>query len=203
MSSGMLTEQALLFELRSPTTPLETKQASIGSALTSPAATSSLASLVRDWMLDTLLRAQKSPTSSQASVFTSASWWALLARAVGDAPAGSASSTPQTLPILAHFVASYAGQPEADRDLVQSATAVWGKLASTGFRKATVDGALDGYGALLKATAKVVDRNADDIEQWQELVLVWLKTMRQIVDPVKAGKKVSRPCLCASLPSRD
>jgi len=184
-------EQSLLFELRSPTTPLENKQQSIITALATNASPS-LATLIRDWILDTQLRSLKSNTSAQAELLSSASWWLLLARVVSDAPAGSASSAPQTLPIVSHWVGTYAAQVEAQTDVVRSVTVVWTKLGAVGMRKATADGALDGYGALLKATAAVVKRGGDDLGDWEDLVLIWLRTLRLVVDPAKAGKKVSK-----------
>lgn len=183
-------EQSLLFELRSPTTPLETKHQLISSAIATHSSPS-LATLSRDWILDTLLRSLKATSSPQADLITAPGWWSLLARVVSDSPAGSASSAPQTVPILSHFVTSYAELGEANAELVRSVVGVWGRLGGVGMRKATADGALEGWAALIRATKVVVERAGDDVGEWDELVVGWSKTLRTVVDPAKAGKKVS------------
>lgn len=184
-------EQSLLFELRSPTTPLETKQHSILSALSS-SPSPSLSALSRDWILDSFLRATKSTHPAHADLLTSPAWWALLAQAAAGAPAGSASSAPATLPVLVHWVAAYAALPAADEGVVRSVVGVWGRLGGVGMRKATADGALEGYATLIRATKVVVERGGEDVGAWEELVVVWSKTLRLVIDPAKAGKKVTR-----------
>ncbi|BGP17724.1 hypothetical protein JCM10213_005305 [Rhodosporidiobolus nylandii] len=185
-------EQQLLYALRNPTTPLAAKVADAASALDS-SSSASLPPLVRDWALETLVKATRvAQNSATEATLLSTPLWLVLARAADASP--SPSTPHPTLPIFVSFAAAYSSTPNRpNEDLLRGAVDVWRKLAAGGMRKATPDQALDSYEKLLEASAKVLhgSRSEQDRRLWEELAVVWLKTLRTVVlEGGKGGKKV-------------
>lgn len=175
-------EQQLLYQLRSPTLPLDDKLQLIATALDTESS-NSLAQLVRDWMVDLLLKSRQ----QHPEIILSAPCWTLLARACLLSP--SISSSP-SLPVFVAFVQAYPTSGKANADLINAVSTSWSKLAGSAMRKATVDAALSGTAALLTASAQVLQRNDDASLAWQGLIVVWLRAFRGVLDLGKAGKKV-------------
>ncbi|BGP49634.1 hypothetical protein JCM10450v2_005535 [Rhodotorula kratochvilovae] len=183
-------DQALLYALRSPTTPLDDKVQRAVSALDAAPASTTLPALVRDWALEYLARATRA--ESGAAALQSAGLWALTARTTEASPSTSPNAAP--LPIFVAFVALYAAN-EPNAALLRSAAAVWRRLAGVAMRKATVDSALEGYEKLVAASVQVcaVTRLGGDEERaaWEDLAVNWLKPLRSMVlDAGKGGKKI-------------
>lgn len=182
----------LLYTLRSPTTPLAAKLALARAALDGSLAPLEAAQL-RDWTLDTFLRSRKASENAE-SVLLSGDWWAVLDESL---ELSSGSSPSPTLPTFVAFVAAYAASGD-DEGLVRSVLAVFRRLAGAAMKKATVDAALEGYCALLKASVRVVGRGGLDLAPWEELAELWMKAFRTVVDSGKGGKKVRSVVLVAS-----
>lgn len=175
--------QALLYQLRSPTTPLDTKLQLAQTNLISHPSTL-LSQLIRDWiLLDLFLR------TKDVTVIVNLGWWSLLSQVIVSG-AGAGSNTTSTLPIFVSFLSAYTKLENPKVELVGAVATVWNKLSSSAMRKATVDSALEGYSILLKTSVIVVTRGADDLQAWDSLGEVWLKAFRAVVDAGKGGKKV-------------
>jgi hypothetical protein len=192
---ALLAEHALLYSLRSPTTPLADKVASASSALDAAPGNISLAATVRDWALDALLRAarQQAADAGPATILD-AGLWQLAARTT-EATVSTSPVAASTLPIFVAFVTQYS-QATANVELLKSAASAWSRLATNAMRKATADASLDGYERLLEASLRVFARDdaagADDEQEvWTELAVNWLKPFRSVVlEAGKGGKKV-------------
>ncbi|GAA6016272.1 hypothetical protein JCM10207_000453 [Rhodosporidiobolus poonsookiae] len=193
-----LTDQQLLYALRSPTTPLADKLQQATSALDASPSSTSLPPLIRDWALDVLLKASRTPAAATLDpALLSVELWAVVARTTLATP--SASTAVTTLPIYSALVQAYAAQPaQASVEVLRSAVEVWKRLAPGGLRKALPDAALEGYEKLVEASLSVVARcqadaeGAAELAAWEELVVVWLRAMRgMLVEGGKAGKKTT------------
>ncbi|KAL8287505.1 hypothetical protein RQP46_003363 [Phenoliferia psychrophenolica] len=185
----------LLYALRSPTTTLSAKLSLASSSLSlSSSGAPLVASQVRDWLLDTLLKSRKDDSSS---TILSRPCWALLDHSL--LTATGLGPTPP-LPIFIAFLQRYSDQDESDADLVGSVGRVFARLAGGAMKKATVDAVLEGYAELVKASVKVVLRDNDDRRPWEDLADHWLKAFRTVADSGKAGKKIPLHTL-ANLPS--
>lgn len=175
-------EQELLFALRSPTTPLLDKLALAHSALVASPNSLLLPQLIRDWVLDNLLRARQNQ-----DLLLSVPLWSLFAQVQQQSQPTTTSSS---LPVFVAFLAAYSALPQPNDQLLQAVASVWSKLAAGAMRKATVDAALEGYATLLKSSVLVLSRQGEDVVAWQGLAEVWLKAFRAVVDSGKGGKKV-------------
>ncbi|GAA5935127.1 hypothetical protein JCM10213_000651 [Rhodosporidiobolus nylandii] len=148
--------------------------------------------VVRDWALETLVKATRvAQNSATEATLLSTPLWLVLARATDASP--SPSTPPPTLSVLVSFAADYSGATNRpNEDLLRGAVDVWRKLAAGGMRKATPDQALDSYEKLLEASAKVLhgSRSKQERRLWEELAVVWRKTLRTVVlEGGKGGKK--------------
>lgn len=191
-TSAASKEQALIFSLRAPTTPLDQKLQLALSALDN-FPSSLLSQLIRDWIIDLFLRSRSTPDT-----LLSPAWWSLLAQVSLDY--SSAQTSSPTLPIFVAFVQAYPTIP-ASSQLLESVLSVWRKLAGGAMRKATVDAALDSYASLLKSSLVVVQRAHDDVQQWEQIGEIWLKVFRAVVDSGKGGKKVRDGLASSSSPN--
>ncbi|ORY64771.1 hypothetical protein BCR35DRAFT_185327 [Leucosporidium creatinivorum] len=187
MATTASSEQELLFALRSPTTPLNDKLALAHSALVLSPNSQLLPQLIRDWLLDNLLRARQNQ-----DVLLSQPLWSLFAQVQ---LSSQATTTSSSLPVFVAFLSAYSALPAPNNDLVQAVATVWSRLAAGAMRKATVDAALEGYATLLKASVVVLSRQGDDVAAWEGLAEVWLKAFRSVVDSGKGGKKIPQHTL--------
>ncbi|KAL7343792.1 hypothetical protein BJY59DRAFT_146584 [Rhodotorula toruloides] len=192
---ALLAEHALLYALRSPTTPLADKVASASSALDAQPGNVSLAATVRDWAVDALLRATRQQASvAGTAAILDADLWELAARTT-EATLSTSPVAASTLPIFVAFVTQYS-QAASDVQLLRSAASVWSRLAANALRKATADASLDAYEKLLEASLRVFSREegagtVDEREVWTELAVNWLKPFRSVaLEAGKGGKKI-------------
>lgn len=178
-------EQALLFSLRSPTTPLPNKLQLAHSALSSTTVEASplLSPLIRDWLLDQLLRGK-----NNAELILSNEIWSLLDTVQAATPPNS-SSLP-SLPIFVAFLSSYSALEAPNTQLLAHVASTWRRLAQQASRKANLDQSLEGYAQLLKSSLVVLGRDGDDAAEWSGMTETWLKAFRSVVDSGKGAKKV-------------
>ncbi|KAK4702524.1 hypothetical protein P7C70_g3696, partial [Phenoliferia sp. Uapishka_3] len=188
----MTSSTSLLFTLRSPTTPLEAKLALAQSTISS-SPSQIISTQLRDWILDLFLKSLK----QNSSILLNQSWWSLLLTSLTNA---TGSTTSPTLPTFINFLQSYSTSPVVSKVLVETVLGCWRKLAGGAMKKATVDAALDGYSALLKASVLVITRAGEDVKPWEELAELWMKSFRAVADSGKGGKKIPLHTL-ANLPS--
>lgn len=184
------TEQALLYALRSPTTPLTEKVQRASAALDAAPKSHTLPPLVRDWTFDILLKATR--IQSLAEALSDADLWALAARTTLATP--SLNLTAPALPIFVAFISRYATQRPGAAAL-RSVAQVWARIAVVAMRKATVDAGLDSYEKLLQASLHVYreegSTSAEERECWEGLAVSWLGALRAVVlEAGKGGKKV-------------
>lgn len=196
-------EQQLLYSLRSPTTPLNDKLALATSSLSTrnpSSSNSALPQLIRDWLLDTLLKLVRSSSTTTEQALLNGQLWELFSSSTEQTPTSS-TSTP-VLPIFVAFIQLYENSSVKDGQLLKEATRVWSKLAANAMRKATVDTVLDGYEKLVKSTLAVWQAGAEDIKgDWEELAVIWLKATKSVfVEAAKGGKKV---CLAVATNDED
>ncbi|GAA5991114.1 hypothetical protein JCM10908_006542 [Rhodotorula pacifica] len=182
------TEQALLYALRSPTTPLAEKVQRATAALDAAVDSQTLPPLVRDWAFDILLKATR--IQSLAEVLLDANLWALTARTTLATP--SLNMATPALPIFVAFVSQYTTSALAGVAILHSAAQIWARIAPVAMRKATVDAGLDSYEKLLVASLEVYrTRGTEEQVCWAELAVPWLAALRNVVlDAGKGGKKV-------------
>jgi hypothetical protein len=184
------TEQALLYALRSPTTPLTEKVQRASAALDAAPKSHTLPPLVRDWTFDILLKATR--IQSLAEALSDADLWALAARTTLATP--SLNLTAPALPIFVAFISRCATQRPGAAAL-RSVAQVWARIAVVAMRKATVDAGLDSYEKLLQASLHVYreegSTSAEERECWEGLAVSWLGALRAVVlEAGKGGKKV-------------
>ncbi|BGP00937.1 hypothetical protein NBRC10513v2_005057 [Rhodotorula toruloides] len=192
---ALLAEHALLYALRSPTTPLADKVASASSALDAQPGNVSLAATVRDWAVDALLRATRQQTADAGTAARlDAGLWELASR-TAEATVSTSPVAASTLPIFVAFVTQYS-QVAPSVELLRGAASVWSRLAANALRKATADASLDAYEKLLEASLRVFSREEaagteDERKVWTELAVNWLKPFRSVVlEAGKGGKKI-------------
>ncbi|GAA5860983.1 hypothetical protein JCM3774_003214 [Rhodotorula dairenensis] len=184
------TEQALLYALRSPTTPLVEKVQRATGALDAAADSQSLPPLVRDWAFDILLKATRIPSLAEALL--DADLWALAARTTLATP--SLNLNTPVLPVFVAFITHYAAH-RTDVAVLRSAAQIWTRVAPVAMRKATVDAGLEGYEKLLLASLQVykegASTNDEERKYWVSLATSWLRALRNVVlEAGKGGKKV-------------
>ncbi|KWU44852.1 hypothetical protein RHOSPDRAFT_33674 [Rhodotorula sp. JG-1b] len=184
------TEQALLYALRSPTTPLTEKVQRASAALDAAPNSHTLPALVRDWAFDILLKATR--IQSLAEALRDADLWALAARTTLATP--SLNMTTPALPIFVGFISRYATQ-RTGVAVLRNVAQVWTRIAMVAMRKATVDAGLDSYEKLLQASVHVFGEegstSVEERECWAGLAVSWLGALRGVVlEAGKGGKKV-------------
>lgn len=171
----------LLFNLRSPKTPLATKLV-LAATAHSNHSQPTLNQVIRDYILDLFLR---SKTINHDSIIAQHEWWQLLAKVVPDALGATAITT---LPIFISLLSLYPTLPPSPK-LLHDVGVSFSKLLTGGIRKATVDAALEGHASILKASLIILQRRADDTDAWESILNTWLKSFRTILDTGKGGKK--------------
>ncbi|GEM08711.1 nucleolar 27S pre-rRNA processing, Urb2/Npa2 [Rhodotorula toruloides] len=192
---ALLAEHALLYSLRSRTTPLADKVAAASSALDTAPGNISLAATVRDWTVDALLRATRQQAAvAGTSAILDAGLWELAARTT-EATLSTSPVAASTLPVFVAFTTQYSHSAPNVR-LLRCATSVWTRLATNALRKATADVSLDGYEKLLEAILRAFSRDEmaetdEERKVWTELAVNWLKPFRSVVlEAGKGGKKI-------------
>lgn len=184
-------EQALLYALRSTTTPLADKVQRAADALDAAPDSAALPTLVRDWALDILLKSTRIP--SLAPALSDAALWAVIARTT--AACSPLTIVTPTLAVLIAFVGLYS-EGGASAETLRSVAATWARIAPSAMRKATVDGGLESYDKLVAASlsfhAPAAGRTPEEVADWAVLGASWLAALRTVVlDAGKGGKKVS------------
>ncbi|GAA6018243.1 hypothetical protein JCM8202_000236 [Rhodotorula sphaerocarpa] len=183
-------EQALLYALRSTTTPLADKVQRAADALDAAPDSAALPTLVRDWALDILLKSTRIP--SLAPALSDAALWAVIARTT--AACSPLTIVTPTLAVLVAFVGLYS-EGGASAETLPSVAATWARIAPSAMRKATVDGGLESYDKLVAASlsfhAPAAGRTPEEVADWAVLGASWLAALRTVVlDAGKGGKKV-------------
>lgn len=184
-------EQALLYVLRSTTTPLGDKVNRAASALDAAPASLTLPALIRDWAFDILLKATR--IDSLAPALLDADLWTLTARST--LATQSLNLTTQILPVFVSFVTRYIHQESAAPSMLPSVAAVWTRLAPGAMRKATLEAGLEGYEKLVESSLFVFasdsPRSEKEKDDWMQLGSAWLAATRNVVmDAGKGGKRV-------------
>ncbi|KAM0786575.1 hypothetical protein ACM66B_002031 [Microbotryomycetes sp. NB124-2] len=193
-----MAEHELLFQLRSPTLPLDDKLVLVQDALQQQqrqqAATTSanhaqaVSVVVRDWVISTMAKQLRHKDSS---MLLGTPWWKVLAQT--SVAVGGSSAPSQTLAIFTAAVSAYIEpSKQPDGQLVQAITAAWTAFGSSASRKALIDHSLDALATMLAATVTVTQRaHTHDVSPWHTLAVTWINTFRPVLDAAKAAKKVS------------